>query len=156
MRCLMLMSFIFVFVGVAQLTHAMDADEESAREFFGNYVELSDKFDTAVSDMYSDSARIMSTRNYPFDKKKELEVSGSEWKQLIEQLMPVANIKGDKSTFSDISVTIIENKARIKANRYSELKCYVDTGYYMIIERDNDGNYLIIEEYTDTKAFSEC
>ena len=85
-----------------------------------------------------------------------MQLTGAQWKELITKVMPVAKARGDKSTFSHILISIDGKQAKIKANRYSNLKCYTDKGYFMIIERQPDSKYRITEEYMETQPNSDC
>lgn len=85
-----------------------------------------------------------------------MQLSGSQWKTLVMKVMPLARAQGDRSTYSNVEVSMNATKVKIKANRYSVLKCYTDTGYYMVIERQSNGAYLIVEEYSETQPQSSC
>jgi hypothetical protein len=129
---------------------------EQADAFFKKYIELGDKFDVAVAELYSDTAKIHTYRVYPHGLERAMELSGAQWKQLVKRVMPLAKAKNDKSTFSNITITKHGNGFKIKADRYSEIKCYTDKGYYMVVEPDSRGNLYIIEEYMETQPQSDC
>jgi len=128
----------------------------AAQAFFENYVELSDAYDDKVADLYSDSAVIRAFRRYPLGLERSMELTGSQWKALLVKAMPLARAQADRSTFSDVEVSVTGTRAKIKANRYAVRKCYTDTGYYMVVERQPDGAYLIVEEYSETQPQSDC
>ncbi len=129
---------------------------DQADSFFNKYIKLGDDFDVSVADLYSDDAKIHAYRVYPHGLERSMEMSGEKWKRMIVFVMPLAKAKNDKSTFSEISIKKQGNGFKIKANRYSESKCYIDKGYYMVIEPDENGNLLIIEEYMETQPQSNC
>ncbi len=150
---------IFIVISLLMFSSSVlanNATEKSAVIFFEKYISLGENFDEAVADLYSDSAKISAYRRYPHGLKRAMELDGSKWKILIEKSMPLGKARGDISKFSNIKITLDGTKAKIKADRYSELKCYVDSGYYMVIERDKSGNYLIVEEYMETQPQSDC
>jgi hypothetical protein len=128
----------------------------NAEEFFDNYIQLSDTFDTAVADLYSDNAKIHAHRKYPHGLEREMELSGKQWKQLLVKFMPLAKAQNDKSIFSQITISTHEKGFKVKATRYSNRKCYTDTGYYMIVEPAANGQLQIIEEYSETQSESNC
>ena len=66
--------------------------------------------------------------------ERELKMTGAQWKKLIKKAMPIAKKRGDISNFDKIVFSVFEDKVKIKANRYSALKCYKDDGYYMVIK----------------------
>jgi hypothetical protein len=132
------------------------SSNEQAMEFFKMYVELSDAFDVAAVEFYSDNARIHAYRVYPHGLERAMELTGSQWKQLAKRVMPLAKAKNDKNSFSNINIKEQGKGYKIKADRYSEMKCYIDKGYYMVVEPDNRGNLHIIEEYMETQPQSNC
>ena len=149
--------FLILFLLISGIdTFAADADENSAKEFFRDYVELGENFDTSIANLYLDSAIIRNLRRYPNGSEKSMQLTGAQWKALITKVMPVAKARGDKSTFSRIIISIDGKQAKIKANRYSNIKCYTDTGYFMIIERQPDSKYKIVEEYMESQPNSDC
>jgi len=135
---------------------AQSADSTAARAFFARYVALGEAYDDRVGSLYSDSAVIRTHRRYPHGLERALELSGSQWKALLKKVMPLAKAQGDRSRFSNIRVSTADARATIKADRYSVRKCYTDTGYYMLVERQPSGAYLIVEEYSETQPKSSC
>lgn len=129
---------------------------ESAEEFFARYRSLSEQFDPAVADLYADDATISAYRRYPHGLEREMSLSGIEYKELIVQAMPNAKARGDTSNFTNVRYTIEGTRTRIKADRYSRLKCYTDSGYYMVVEDDGAGRQIIVEEYLETQPQSDC
>lgn len=85
-----------------------------------------------------------------------MELTGAQWKQLIVRAMPIAKAQNDVSKFSDIKYIETGSGYKVKANRYSVSKCYMDTGYYMIIKSLDDEGYQIVEEYMETQPESDC
>ncbi len=128
----------------------------SPEVFFKEYVSLGDNFDSSVATLYSDNAKIHSYRVYPHGLERSMELSGAQWKELVVQTMPLAKSKNDLSQFSDIEYVKTKSGFKIKANRYSVRKCYIDKGYFMVIERTLNKEYQIIEEYMETQPQSNC
>jgi hypothetical protein len=142
-------------LSVFALSNVAYASSEPA-EFFKKYVELGDTFDPALAALYSDRARIHATRQYPLGLSRDMEFTGAQWKAVMLKVMEIAKAKNDKSRYSNMVVTRIGDRYKIKADRYSVLKCYTDTGYYMIVQPGGNEDFSIVEEYMETKAFSDC
>jgi hypothetical protein len=132
------------------------ANLEAVRAFFDKYVELCDTYDVEVANLYSDSAVIAAYRRYPHGVERSMEITGSQWKMLLDKTMSLSQAQADRSTYKNIRIIFDGSKATIRADRYSERKCYTDRGYYMIIERQPDGAFLIVEEYFETQPQSNC
>ncbi|WP_024297063.1 hypothetical protein [Methylomicrobium lacus] len=130
--------------------------DESVKEFFDKYVQLSDSFELSVAALYADNAKVHTYRKYPHGLERAMELSGVQWKQLLIQAMPLAKAQNDKSVFSDVTISNYGNGYKIKANRYSNRKCYTDTGYYMVVAPNEIGRLQIIEEYSETQPQSNC
>ncbi|PID76790.1 MAG: hypothetical protein CSB24_04980 [Deltaproteobacteria bacterium] len=148
------MPFAFLFMPV--FLSANEITKEEANAFFERYVDLSNKFDESVVELYADDAIIRATRIYPNAQIKKMELDGIKWKSLVKQVMPLAKAKGDINKFSKIQIKTNGKRAKIKAARYSVIKCYTDKNYYMIVEKDKQGIFRIIEEYMETKPQSNC
>lgn len=145
-----------IFVIFAFLLSPYVQAGNSAKEFFEKYVQLSDSFEPSVADLYSDNARIHTYRKYPHGLERAMELSGVQWKQLLIKAMPLAKAQNDKSIFSEVTMSNYGGGYKIKANRYSTRKCYIDTGYYMVVAPNELGQLQIIEEYSETQPQSDC
>ena len=128
----------------------------AAQTFFSKYIELGDAYDPELANLYSDSAKIHTLRRYPQGFERSLELSGKQWKTIMIPAMPLAKIQGDRSIFSDIEISVTDTHTKVKATRYSVRKCYIDTGYYMLLQKQINGDYLIVEEYMETQPQSIC
>ncbi|USA47206.1 hypothetical protein NDN11_03530 [Acinetobacter sp. C26M] len=128
----------------------------SPKEFFNDYITLGENFDPALAGLYSDSAKIHTYRKYPHGLERSMELTGLQWKMLIAKVMPIAKASDDRSKFSNIKITPLTKKYKIKADRYSTKKCYTDKSYYMMIEPKENGDFEIIEEYMETQPNSNC
>lgn len=146
----------FCFSVLPGVAIGSEADKATAADFFNEYVELSNNYDTRVADLYSDDAVIRSYRIYPNDITRALEMTIVQWRRLITEGMRVAKEQEAKKIFKNIEITINGSTARIKADRYSNRKCYTDTGFFMVLERQPNDKYLIIEEYSEIYPHSFC
>lgn len=133
------------------------ANPEKPEAFFQRFVDMGHHFDPSVADLYADNASISMYRRYPHGLERAMAVSGAEWKALIRQVMPLARTKNDKSTYTNIRFTSVgDNKVKINADRYAVRKCYTDSAYYLIIDRQPDSQYKVAEEYFETQAKPDC
>ena len=150
-------TFLTIVASLAVVSVQADStDTKAARAFFTKYIELGDRYDEKVANLYSDGAVIRTYRRYPHGLERSMELSGSQWKALLVKAMPLAKAQADRSTYSNIEVSVTGPKAKIKANRYSVGKCYTDTEYFMVIERQSSGAYLIVKEYSETQPQANC
>jgi hypothetical protein len=124
--------------------------------FFNRYITLSDNFDAAVVNLYSDNAVITTDRQYPQGFQRSLELSGAAYKKLIIESMPLSKLRNDKSTFDNIEISEIPGGAKITARRYSTIKCYYDGLYFMEIKKNPNNQFEIVKEHSSTQPQSDC
>lgn len=144
----------YLIILFSSATHA--AQESEYLKFFNKYQSLGDHFDTAVSQLYSDEAQIIAIRKMPDGIEQTMEVKGKKWKQMIIDLMEIGKQRGDKSEFSNIKIIVENNRAKITATRYATVKCFNDSRYYMIVEKENNGELKIVEEFMESPSQSKC
>lgn len=142
-------TILLCLLAASSPVHATELIE--ARAFFDEFVDRSNRFDSSVADFYSDNATIHTLR----DGKERLQLTGKEWKLLYEKAMPIAKLRGDTSTYSDVSITPKGDGFRISAVRWSTVKCYKDMGFYVDVARGH-GKWTILEQHSDTVSLSQC
>lgn len=147
---LTLLALLFMVSGLAA------AESETPEEFFRRFVEMGQRFDPSVADLYSDSASVKIYRRYPHGLERSMQVTGAEWKALVRKVMPMARTKNDKSTYTNVRFTPAGTKVKISAHRYAVRKCYTDPAYYLVVEKQPDGGYGVIEEYFETEPLPDC
>lgn len=126
-------------------THALELSDAEA--FFRKYQDLGEAFDSEIASLYSDQAKIRMTRVSSTGESKSMTLSGAQLKAAFPQILAVAKASGDVSKYSEIKVSVDENRAVITANRFSVLHGYKDKNYRMVIEAGSDEKLLIVEEY---------
>lgn len=133
------------------------APAEEAAAFFERYRALAEAYDPALADLYADEARVSTLRRYPDGQRREVELTGAQWKAMIRQAMPLARAAGDRSVFSAVQVeTDGPGQASIRARREVPHKCYTDTGYALQLARGADGTWRIVAEHMNTQPHSNC
>ncbi len=149
----------FFYIGIIVFLlpfSANAATEKQYMDFFKKYESLGQAYDASVSELYSDKAVLRALRKMPDGKNRILQMDGSKWKSAIKDTMEIAKQRGDQSEFSNISVSVDGNRAKISASRYSTIKCFTDNKYYMQVEEQSDGTLQIIEEFFESPVESSC
>jgi ketosteroid isomerase-like protein len=122
---------------------------QSAQEFFDRFVALERAYDPAVAALYADDAVIQSVRRLPDGTGRTVRIVGADYKRLIRTAMPIAQRRGERDRFSEVTISVEGNQAHIRCTRYNELKRYA-TPYELVLER-TQGNWQIIEEYSQSR-----
>jgi hypothetical protein len=125
-------------------------NEDRAKEIFNQYVSLSDKFDPAVADLYSDEAKIENTRTYPNGETRVTKFDAKKYKALIKAVMPLAKARGDTSKYTEVSYLEKDSKVTITATRFSNLKKY-SSPITLVVGANPEGKWQILEETSQSK-----
>lgn len=137
-------------------TTAQASSKADYLEFFNKFQKLGQSYDPAVVELYSNDAKIAAVRIMSDGKERNMKLSGEQWKKLLLDSLDIGKKRGDNSEFSNIQITVNDNQAKIKANRYSHVKCFEDTRYYMVVEKVNGKELKIVEEFMQSPATSSC
>lgn len=121
-----------------------------AERIFAQYQSRERAFDPAVADMYCDNALIRNVRTYPDGQQRALEFPAPKYKELVRMAMPMAQAKGDYSTYSDVTYAPEGDGVRITATRYSVLKQYASP-ISLRIGPCNGGDWAILEELSQSR-----
>ena len=145
MRLLLIaaLSLAFVSSGWADST-------SEALALFRDYDTRTARFDVTLADLSSDDAVIRSRRLLPGQQPQELSFRGHQWKAMIRQLMPLAQQRGDRNSFSKVVAKPDGDRVVITSERYSHLKAYTSP-FTLVVRKDRSGAWKIIEERSETR-----
>ena len=130
---------------------------ESATQFFDRYQALSSNFDAAVVDLYADEGQLLSSRRSADGSEQTMALPFSSLKAMLPKLLVSAKQAGDVSDYSNVRVALLdETSAKITATRYSNLNCFSDDSYYMVVQESDTGKLAITEEHSVTLAQGLC
>ncbi len=121
-----------------------------AKPFFNNWVALEWNFDPAVLDLYAPDALIENTRRYPDGQTRVFRFSSQEWKALGVKAMPLAQARGDRNKYSQVTYTVEGDRVRISTQRYSLLKQY-SSPRSLLVGPDQTGEWRIFEDISESQ-----
>ena len=122
---------------------------KDAKEFFNRYVELGNKFDPALAELYSDSADIQNVRYYQGGKTRTLKLAAPEYKKMVAAMMPAAKARNDIDTFSKTTYTVLGDGVKIQSLRHSTLKNY--DSWLVLLLRKEKGGMKIYQELSQSR-----
>jgi len=129
---------------------ALAAPIDDAKALFDRYVELEHAFDPVVADLYAEDAIIKNRRTYPTGQIRELSMPAPQYKALIRQVIPLAQARGDTSSYSQVSFSQEGRGVRIHATRFSDLKRY-ESPLSLLVAPNASGQWLIYEEISESQ-----
>jgi len=74
----------------------------------------------------------------------------TQYKALIRQTLPLAKLRGDTNTYSEVSFSNEGSNVRIRATRFSNLKKY-SSPISLLVAPDDTGRLLIYEELSESR-----
>ncbi len=123
---------------------------KQAKKIFSQYVTLAEKFDPAVAELYSNTAKIQNTRIYPDGRRKVMSLDGKKYKVLIRIGMPLSKARGDTNKYTEVNYVKKDSKVTITATRYSNLKKY-SSPLTLVVGADTDGKWRILQEISQSR-----
>ena len=144
-----LLSFI-VFTAIS--LSVLADDKQEALQFFNNYVKAANTYSTTIPDMYSPSAKIIRQVVKPDGTTQDVQTKTSTYITQMKLGQAGAKIRHYTNTYTNVSVTPISNgKYKISSLRQPSGESY-KLKTYMIIQKQPNGKWLIVEEMMQTKV----
>ena len=144
-----LLSFI-VFIAIS--LSVLADDKQEALQFFNNYVKAANTYSTTIPDMYSPSAKIIRQVVKPDGTTQDVQTNTSTYITQMKLGQAGAKIRHYTKTYTNVSVTPISNgKYKISSLRQPSGESY-KLKTYMIIQKQPNGKWLIVEEMMQTKV----
>ena len=137
-----LLSFI-VFTAIS--LSVLADDKQEALQFFNNYVKAANTYSTTIPDMYSPSAKIIRQVVKPDGTTQDVQTNTSTYITQMKLGQAGAKIRHYTNTYTNVSVTPISSLRQPSGESY-KLKTY------MIIQKQPNGKWLIVEEMMQTKV----
>lgn len=132
-----------------------DATQE-ARSFLLRYTGLTSTADVAALDMYRDDARVRVATMVDGRETQAGIVDGKKWKDQLRAGWFGGTTKLEASTFQGATVERVGGRLLIRAQRYSQTRCYWDSSYAVAIEPDHVGQFKIVEERITFQRSAFC
>ena len=141
MKSIFQLYFTLLILAFPLQTHA--ATEQEYLEFFNKNIELSNAYDISSVDMYSDDALIQIQETLSDGTNTTTKISGSKLKELTIKNIELTRKSGVKTQAENISISIEGNKAKVTATTYNNLNCFKSDKFYMILEKQANGDIKI-------------
>ena len=127
-------------------------NKQEALEFFNNYVTAANSYSNSVGDMYSPSAKIIRQVVKPDGTTANAYTDTATYIKQMKLGQAGARVKQYKNNYTNVTVTqISEDKYKISALRQPSNETY-KLKMYMIIKKQSNGKWLIVEEMMQTKV----
>ena len=129
------------------LARAQEPGIEGAKQFFAQYLALEQAYDPNVADLYADDALIKTRHKPPMGDAREVTIPAQEYKTLLRQHMPVAQTRGDRSSYANVTYTQEGALVRIDASRLAEPRKNASP-ITLRVGQSTSGRWFIYEEWS--------
>ena len=144
-----LLSLIVMFV----FTTVVFADnKQEALNFFNSYVNAANNYSPVVANMYSPSAKIIRQVVKPDGSTVNVDTDTATYIKQMKIGQAGAKLRNYKNNYSNINVTDLGNgKYNVSSLRQPSGENY-KLKTYMIVKKQSDGKWQIVEEMMQTKV----
>lgn len=127
-------------------------DKQDALNFFNKYVNAANNYSPEVVSMYSPSAKIIRQVVKPDGTTANVNTDTATYIKQMKLGQAGAKLRHYKNTYTNVSVTPAANGAfKVSSLRQPSGETY-KLKTYMIVKKQPDGKWLIIEEMMQTKV----
>lgn len=141
--------YIFMFLLCVSPTFADEAQE--AMQFFNNYVGAANSYSSEVTSMYAPNAKIIRQVIKPNGDVVDVQTDTNTYIRQLRLGQKTAKFRKYKNTYTNIVSDKVDNGYKISALRQPSGEKY-RLKSYMVVQKQPDGNWLIVEEMMQTKV----
>lgn len=141
--------YIFMFLLCVSPTFADEAQE--AMQFFNNYVGAANSYSSEVTSMYAPNAKIIRQVIKPNGDVVDVQTDTNTYIRQLRLGQKTAKFRKYKNTYTNIVSDKVDNGYKISSLRQPSGEKY-RLKSYMIVQKQPDGRWLIVEEMMQTKV----
>ena len=131
---------------------ALADDKQEAQAFFDKYMNAANTYNPVITTMYSPSAKIIRQVVKPDGTTANAYTDTATYIKQMKIGQAGAKLRGYKNKYSNIVITPISaGKVKVSAMRQPAGESY-NLKTYMILQKQPNGNWLIVEEMMQTKV----
>ncbi len=147
MRKILLYIFMFLF-----FTAPVFADEnQEALDFFNKYIGAANSYSSEVTSMYAPNAKIIRQVIKPNGDVVDVQTDTNTYIRQLRLGQKTAKFRKYKNTYTNIVSDKVDNGYKISSLRQPSGEKY-RLKSYMIVQKQPDGRWLIVEEMMQTKV----
>ena len=148
MKKIIISFFAMVLVSLSVLAD----DKQEVLKFFNNYVTAANNYSPAVAEMYSPSAKIIRQVIKPDGTTANATTNTATYIKQMRIGQAGAKLRQYKNTYTNVTVTpLSDGKYKISSLRQPSGETY-KLKTYMIVKKQQNGKWLIVEELMQTKV----
>ena len=126
-------------------------DKQEALDFFNSYVTAANSYSSTIADMYSPSAKIIRQIIKPDGTTANATTDTATYIKQMRLGQAGAKLRNYKNTYTNIEVTPYQDGYKVSSLRQPSGETY-KLKTYMVMKKQPDGKWLIVEEMMQTKV----
>ena len=126
-------------------------ENNEAIKFFKRYVNAANSYSSSILDMYAPNAKIIRQVLKPDGELVDVETDTDTYLRQLKIGSKAARLRQYKNNYSNITTTKTDNGYKISAMRQPSGERY-KLPFYMIIKKQPNGQWKIVEELMQTKV----
>ena len=127
-------------------------DKQAALDFFNGYVRAANTYSPTITEMYSPNAKIIRQVVKPDGTTQNVATDTATYIRQMKLGQAGAKLNHYTNSYTNISVTPLgNNKYKVSSLRQPSGESY-KLKTYMIVQKQSNGKWLIIEEMMQTKV----
>lgn len=131
---------------------ALANSQQEALNFFNSYVDGANSYSPKIAEMYSPSAKIIRQVIKPDGELVNIETDTATYIKQLKLGQAGAKLRNYKNSYTEITATPADNGAfKVSSLRQPSGESY-KLKTYMIVKKQPNGNWQIIEEMMQTKV----
>lgn len=144
---------LLTFIMFTAMTVSVFADDkQEALDFFNNYVKSANTYNPVITEMYSPSAKIIRQVVKPDGTTQNVNTDTATYIKQMKLGQAGAKLKHYTNSYTNIAATPMGNgKVKVSSLRQPSGETY-KLKTYMILQKQPNGKWLIVEEMMQTKV----
>lgn len=148
MRKILLSFFVYMLMVISVFAD----DKQEALNFFNNYVKAANTYNPVITEMYSPSAKIIRQVVKPDGTTQDVNTDTATYIKQMKLGQAGAKLKHYTNSYTNITATPISNgKVKVSSLRQPSGETY-KLKTYMILQKQPNGKWIIVEEMMQTKV----
>ena len=144
--------FVSLIISLLVSTAVFADGKQEAMDFFNSYVNAANTYSPTIPDMYSPTAKIIRQVVKPDGTTVDVATDTATYIKQMKLGQAGAKLRHYKNTYTNIAVTPLADGAyKVSSLRQPSGEDY-KLKTYMVVKKQADGKWLIVEEMMQTKV----
>ena len=142
---------VYLIVFMIMALPVLADDKQEALDFFNSYVSAANSYSSTIATMYSPSAKIIRQIIKPDGTTANATTDTATYIKQMKLGQAGAKLRNYKNTYTNIEVTPYQDGYKVSSLRQPSGETY-KLKTYMVMKKQPDGKWLIVEEMMQTKV----